>query len=95
MCSIPVGMTIVIGPHKFSLQATLDHHAPPWMFLPLDIFFEYWIEHVTLGLIYAMFRCSVRIFYGVVPGFATDCPCSVWCRALTTGLMYVGPFLEI
>ena len=22
-------------------------YAPPWMFLPLDILFEYWIEHVV------------------------------------------------
>ena len=25
-----------------------------------------------------------RIFYRGVPGFATDCPCGVWCRGLTT-----------
>ena len=24
-------------------------------------------------------------------GFATDCPCGVWCRGLTTCLLYVGP----
>ena len=29
-----------------------------------------------------------------VPGFATDCPCGVWCRGLTTCLLYVGPPLE-
>ena len=28
---------------------------------------------------------------GGVPGFATDCPCSVWCRGLTTCPLYVGP----
>ena len=27
-----------------------------------------------------------------VPGFATDCPCDVWCRDITTYLLYVGPF---
>ena len=27
-CSIPMDMTIVLGLHKFSLQATLDHHGP-------------------------------------------------------------------
>ena len=38
-----------------------------------------------------------------VPGSATDCPCGVWCRGLTTCPLYVGPlapcmlvhFLEI
>ena len=34
--------------------------------------FEYWIEHVTFGLPYAMFRFSSRIFYRGVPGFTTD-----------------------
>ena len=27
-CSIPMDMTVVIGLHKFSLQATIDHHGP-------------------------------------------------------------------
>ena len=26
-----------------------------------------------------------------ISGFATDCPCDVWCRGLTTGLLHVGP----
>ena len=33
------------------------------MFLPLDILFKYWIEHVTFGLLYAMFILSTRIVY--------------------------------
>ena len=28
MCSIPMDMTVVLGLHKFSLQATTDHHGP-------------------------------------------------------------------
>ena len=32
-----------------------------------------------------------RIFYRGVPGFAIDCPCGVWCRGLTTCLLYVAP----
>ena len=28
MCSIPVDMTIVLGLHKFNMQATMDHHGP-------------------------------------------------------------------
>ena len=62
------------------------------MFLPLDILFEYWIENVTFGLQYVMFRFPTRIFYKRVSGFATECPCGVWCRGLTTGLLYVGLF---
>ena len=62
----------------------------PWMFPPLDIL-EYCIEHVTFGLLYAMFISPTRIFYRGVPGFATDCPCGVWRRGLTICPLYVGP----
>ena len=58
---------------------------------PMDILLEYWIEHVTFGLLYVMFTFLSRIFYRGVPGFATDWPCGVWCRGLTTCLLYVGP----
>ena len=27
-CSVPMDMTVVLGLHKFSLQATMDHHGP-------------------------------------------------------------------
>ena len=27
-CSIPMDMTVVLGYHNFSLQATIDHHGP-------------------------------------------------------------------
>ena len=70
--------------------------ATPWMFRPLDIRLEYCIEHVTFGLLYVMFTFHTRISYRGVPGFATDCPCGVWCRGLTTRLLYVGPlFLNL
>ena len=38
-----------------------------------------------------MFTFPTRIFYRGVPGFATDCPCGVWCRGLTTFPLYVCP----
>ena len=60
------------------------------MIPPLGIPFEYWIEHVTFRLLYAMFRFSTRVFYMGVPGFATDCREGVWCHGLTTSLVYVG-----
>ena len=63
----------------------------PWMFPPLDILLEYWIEHVTFGFLHVMFTFPTRIFQRGVPGFATDCPCGGWCRGLTC-LLYVGPF---
>ena len=63
---------------------------PPWMFPPMDIPFEYWILHVTFGLMCVMFRFSTGIFCKGVSGFATDCPCGVWCRGLTTCILYVG-----
>ena len=61
------------------------------LFPPLYILFEYWIEHVSFGLLYVMFTFPTRIFYRGVPGFATDCPCGVWCRWLTTCPLYVCP----
>ena len=66
-------------------------YAPLWMFLSLDIFFEYWIEHVTFGLLYVTFRLSTRVFYRGVPGFATYCASGGWCRGLTTCLLHVDP----
>ena len=34
---------------------------------------------------------NTRIFDRGVPGFATDCPCGVWWRGLTTCPLYIGP----
>ena len=34
---------------------------------------------------------STWIFCRGVSGFATDCPCGIWCRGSTTCLLYVGP----
>ena len=61
------------------------------MFLPLDILHEYWIESVSFGLLYVTFTFPTLVFYRVVPAFVTDYPCGVWCRGLTTYLLYVGP----
>ena len=65
--------------------------ATLWMFQPLDIRLEYWIEHVAFGLLFVMFTFPTRIFYKGVPGFATGCPFGVCCRGSTTCLLYVGP----
>ena len=63
---------------------SLDVSAP-------DILTEYWIGRITFGLLCVMFTFLSRIFYRGVPGFATDCPCGVWCRGLTTCFLYAGP----
>ena len=34
---------------------------------------------------------NYTIFYRGVSGFATDCPCGVWCHGLTICLLYVTP----
>ena len=87
-------MLVTIG-ICFKLYFDTRHFAfcnlsPSRMFLSLDLLPEYRIQH-TIGLLYATFIYSTRIFYRGVSGFATDCPCGVWCRGLTTCLLYVGP----
>ena len=42
-------------------------------------------------LSFVRFMFPYRIFYRGVLGFATDSPCGVGCRGLTTCLLYVGP----
>ena len=51
-------------------------------------------EHDLVLLLYVMFTFRTRIFYRGVPGFATDCPCGVWYRGLTTCPLYVGPIFR-
>ena len=85
-------VTIGIG---FKLYFDTRHFAfcnpsPSRMFLSLDLLPEYRIQH-TIGLLYVTSIYWTIIFYRGVSGFATDCPCGVWCRGLTTCLLYVGP----
>ena len=63
--------------------------AHPRMLLSLDLLSEYRIQHGTIGPLNVTSRYSTRIFYRGVSGFATDCPCGVWYRGLTTCLLYV------
>ena len=65
--------------------------SPPRMFLSLDLLWEYRIQHGANGPLYVISSYSTWIFCRGVSGFATDCPCSVWCRGLTTCLLQVGP----
>ena len=65
--------------------------SPPRMFLSLDLLWEYRIQHIANGPLYVTSSYSTWIFCRGVSGFATDCPCGVWCRGLTTCLLHVGP----
>ena len=65
--------------------------SPPRMFLSLDLLSEYLIQHGAIGPLYVTSSDSTWIFCRGVSGFATDCPCHVWCRGLTTCLLHVGP----
>ena len=59
--------------------------------------FRPWTLSLNIGLnlfpsdSFVMFTSPASIFYRGAPGFATDCPCGVRCRGLTTCLLYVGP----
>ena len=65
--------------------------SPPRMFLSLDLNSEYRIQHGAIGPLYVTSSYSTWIFSRGVSGFATDCPCDVWYRGLTTCLLHVGP----
>ena len=65
--------------------------SPPRMFLSLDLLWEYRIQHGANGPLYVTSSYSTWIFCRGVSGFATDCPCDVWCCGLTTCLLHVGP----
>ena len=61
--------------------------------LPLDILFEYWIDHATFGFgfVNVMFGLSTRMFDMGVSGFATNCHRSVWCHRVTNCLLQICP----
>ena len=65
--------------------------SPPRMFLSLDLLWEYRIQLGANGPLYVTSSYSTWIFRRGVSGFATECPCGVWCRGLTTCLLHVGP----
>ena len=48
--------------HLGFLSGSVDTH-PPGRFCPCIFEYMYWIEHVTFGLLYVMFRFSTRISY--------------------------------
>ena len=62
----------------------------PRMFLSLGLLSEYRIQQGAIGTLYVTSSYSTWIFCREFSGFATDCPCGVWCRG-TTCLLHVGP----
>ena len=64
--------------------------SPPRMFLSLYLLNEYRTQHVAIGPLCVTSSDSTWIFCRGVWGSATDCPCDVCCRGLTTCLLHVG-----
>ena len=75
------------------LRSAISHLPPRMFFCPLDHLLVCRIQHGTIKPPYFTSRCSTRIFYRGVSGFATDCPCGVLCRGLTTCSLY-APLIE-
>ena len=63
----------------------------PGCFCPWNLLWEYRIQHGANGPLFVTSSYSTWILCRGVSGFATDCPCGVWCRGLTTCLLHVGP----
>ena len=56
----------------------------PGVFMFLDLFLGHSIGLVPTWWLCGKFTFSIRIFYGVGQGFATDWPCGVQCLTLST-----------
>ena len=74
--------------HVDTRCSTIPH--PPGCFV-MDLLWEYRIQHGANGPLYVTSSYSTWIFCRGVSGFASDCPCGVWCRGLTTCFLHVGP----
>ena len=76
----------------FDTRYLVFYNPPPHrMLLSLDLLSEYRIQRGAIGPLYVTSSYSTWIFCRGVSGFATECPCDVWCRGLTTCLLHVGP----
>ena len=97
-------MSLVLSWKLMVLRWLLSPTLPPYMSnrgqcIPFKLKYairghihsEYWIQHGAIGPVYVTSTYSIWIFCRGVSGFATDCPCGVWCRGLTTYLLHVGP----
>ena len=77
--------------HFDTRYLVLYNPSRPRMFLSLNLLSEYQIQHGAIGSLSVTSSYSTWIFCRGVSDFATDCPCDVWCRGLTTCLLDVGP----
>ena len=73
----------------FCLGLNCQDNTESYMYLPSSRY--HWIQHGAIGPLYVTFSYSTWIFCRGISRFATDCPCDVWCRGLTTCLLHVGP----
>ena len=73
------------------LTLSRSHNFDPVCFCPWTFSLNIGLNMFPLDSFMSMFTFPTRIFYRGVPGYATDCPCSVWCCGLTTCPLYVGP----
>ena len=73
---------------RYLVFCNLSH---PSMFLPLDLLAEYRFNMVSSDPCMSHLAIPTWIFCREVSGFATDCPCGVWCHGLTRCLLHVGP----
>ena len=90
-----VTVGICFKQHFDTRYLVLYNPSLPRMFLSLDLLSEYRIQHAAIGPLYVTSSYSTWIFCRGISGFATDCPCDVWCRGLTTCLLQVGPSFGI
>ena len=88
---MPVTFGICLKQHFDTRYLVFYNPSPPRMFLSLDLLWEYRIQHGANGPLYVTSSYSTWIFCRGVSGFATDCPCGIWCHELTTCLLDVGP----
>ena len=84
-------VTFDIWQHLDTKYLVFYNPSPLRMFMSLDLISEYRIQHGAIGPLYVTSSYSTWIFCWGVSGFATDCPCDVWGRGLTTCLLHVGP----
>ena len=77
--------TLVLG-----LWCSAILHLPE-CFCPWTCSSEYRPQHGAIGPLDVKSSYSTWMFCSGISGFATDCPCGVWCRGLTTCRLPVGP----
>ena len=75
----------------FELSSSGSANAQlPGCFRPWTFFLNIGLNMLPSGSFMSGLHSLLGMFYRGVPGFATDCPCGVWCRGLTTCLLHVG-----